>query len=91
MDKRIIRLKELASELHDIANSFAGDKTGTAAAALHGAGGKVLNGVRMLETGITDDDHKDVLREHFKNQIMNKGKSPEEIEALVEMFFKLGA
>ena len=86
MDKRIIRLKELASELHDIANSFAGDKTGTAAAALHGAGGKVLNGIRMLETGITLEDKKEVLREHFKNQLINKNKTAEEIEALVLMF-----
>ena len=86
MDKRLIRLKEIVNELHDIANSFAGDKTGTAAAALHGASGKVLNGVRMLETGITDEDRKDVLREHFKNQLINKNKTPEEIEYLVEMF-----
>ncbi len=91
MDKRLIRLKEIVTELHNIANSFAGEKTGTAAASLHGAGGRVANGIRMLETGITPEDRKDVLREHFKNQIMNQNKSAEEIEALVEMFFKLGA
>lgn len=91
MDKRITRLKEIVTELHNIANSYAGDKTGTAAASLHGAGGRVANGVRMLETGITLEDKKDVLREHFKNQIINKDKSPEEIEALVEYFVKLGA
>lgn len=91
MDKRIERLKEINRELHDIANSFAGNVTGTAAASLHGAGGRVVNVIRMLETGITADDKKDVLREHFKNSIFNKDKSSEEIEELVEHFQCLGA
>lgn len=86
MDIRIERLKKIVDELHDIANSFAGDKTGTAAATLHGATGRIMNGIRMLETGITLEDKKEVLREHFKNQLFNKHKSPEEIEALVLMF-----
>jgi len=89
MDKKIERLKKIAEELHTLANSFAGDVTGTAAAALHGAGSKVLNGVRMLETGITEDDKRDVLREHFKNQLIHKHKTPEEIEQLVELFVNL--
>lgn len=86
MDKRLIRLKEIVTELHDIANSFAGDKTGTAAASLHVSGGRVANGIRMLETGITLEDRKEVLREHFKGQLINMNKTPEEIEYLVEMF-----
>lgn len=88
MDKQhaIVRLTEISDELFTIANSLAGNETGIAAASLHGASGRVNNVVRMLKTGITMDDRKAVLREHFKNQIMNKGKSDAEIEFLVERF-----
>ena len=58
MKSTIDRLKEISDELFTIANSLAGSVTGTAAASLHGAKGQVSNVVRMLETGITDDDKK---------------------------------
>lgn len=89
MNDKIKRLKEISDELFTIANSLAGDETGTAAATLHGASGRVSNVIRMLKTGITDDDKRDVLREHFKNQPFNQNKSAEEIEYMVEMFLHI--
>ena len=89
MKSTINRLKEISDELFTIANSLGGEVTGTAASSLHGASGRVSNVVRMLETGITNDDKKAVLREHFKNQSFNKGKSEADIEHLVELFFNI--
>ncbi len=59
MDNSIKRLNELYSEIFDIANSYAGDETGTVAGTLHNSANKIADAIRMLENGITEeDDHK---------------------------------
>jgi hypothetical protein len=86
MNVKLNRLKEISAELHTLANSLAGDTTGTVAATLHGAVGIINNAARMLETGITAEDKKNVLRRHFKNQVGNEKMTDAEIEELVELF-----
>ena len=68
MDKRIERLEAMRDEIGDIANTFAGDVTGTAAAELHGAAGRISNAVRMLTEGITLDDKVTLAEEWCDKQ-----------------------
>jgi hypothetical protein len=52
----LARLEEISQELHDIANSYAGEETGTEATLLHLASGNIqrvinsLNGERIINT-----------------------------------------
>jgi hypothetical protein len=85
------RLKEISNELFTMANCLAGDTTGIAAASLHGVVGRLTNVARMITSGITLDDRKQVIREHLKNRTFNRNKSEAEIEQLVEMFVKMDA
>ena len=57
MDKRLERINEIRDELFDMANSFAGDKTGAVAVELHGACNKMGRAVQMIERGIIPEDH----------------------------------
>jgi hypothetical protein len=58
IDKRIARLTEIQEELHNIANSYAGDVTGVVAVELHTVACGIFNTLRMLKTGITEEDKK---------------------------------
>jgi hypothetical protein len=72
-DKRITRLNEILNELHDIANSFAGDETGVVAVELHYSSNRIANALRMLEDGITPEDKHKQLVEWLsdKPELMN--------------------
>jgi len=50
MDKRIQRILEIRKELFDIANSYAGDETGTAAIYLHESCNCILSAHEYLLT-----------------------------------------
>lgn len=62
------RLKEIASELHDIANEYAGDETGFIAVELHGVGSKIHQLLEKLNTGITREDKVNQLKEWLRKQ-----------------------
>ena len=68
IDKRIERLEEMQSELFDLANSFAGEQTGTVAAELHESCNRISNSIRMLKEGITPADERKMLGEWFAKQ-----------------------
>lgn len=59
MDK-LQRLKEISQELHDIANSYAGEETGTEATLLHLASGNIKNVINSLN-GEGSIDTREVL------------------------------
>jgi len=61
MKDKIQRLQELRSELFDIANSLAGDKTGTVACELHESANCILRSIKMLENGVTPEDNYRVM------------------------------
>ena len=63
MNNSVERLTELRNEIFDIANSYAGDKTGTVAGTLHGAANKIAESIRMLEEGITEADEQKLMTE----------------------------
>jgi hypothetical protein len=69
MDARLQRLKEIQSELHDVANTFAGPTTGTIAGTLHQAGIEVGHAIRMLETGISKEDREKLADRFLINQL----------------------
>lgn len=71
MDKGIRRLKRLSKLLHNIANSYAGDKTGVVAARLHGVSGGISDCIRMLEEGITDVDRMSLMQDWLKDKPMS--------------------
>ena len=54
---RIDRMMELRSELFDLANSFAGEETGTAATILHEACNNILRAKSWLEGDLTVFDY----------------------------------
>lgn len=66
-ETRLTRLEAIASEIQDLANSFAGDVTCTAAAELHVAANKVHNAMRMIRTGSTPEDETKMWAEWFLN------------------------
>jgi hypothetical protein len=47
----INRLDDIMNELHDIANSYAGEKTGTEASLLHLASGNIQTVLESLNSG----------------------------------------
>jgi hypothetical protein len=67
-DNRQERLEAISDELTNIANSYAGEATGTAACELHGAAGRVWNAVRMLKDGITLEDKVKLAEEWCDKQ-----------------------
>lgn len=67
MDKRLERINEIRDELFDMANSFAGDKTGAVAVELHGACNKMGRAVQMIEDGIKPEDNARQVKEWFEN------------------------
>lgn len=68
IDKRVEQLTKLRSELFDLANSFAGDETGTVASELHESCNRITNSLRMLKEGITPADERKLLGEWLANQ-----------------------
>lgn len=68
IDKRLDRLKEIRSELFDIANSYGGDVTGCVAGNLHNASNRVSQCIRMLETGISPEDERNIMAEWLAKQ-----------------------
>jgi hypothetical protein len=68
MDKRLARLKELSSEIGDIANSFAGNVTGAIAFELHSANNRMFNAIKMLENGIPKGTDERQMAEWFASQ-----------------------
>lgn len=68
IDQRVKRLQEISDELHGIANSFAGDKTGVVAARLHGASGQISDCLRMLESGINSSDKLNLMEDWLSKQ-----------------------
>ncbi len=68
IDKRIERLEVLRDEIFDLANSFAGDKTGVVAGELHEASNRITKSVRMLNEGIKPEDERQQLAEWFAKQ-----------------------
>jgi hypothetical protein len=67
MDKRLARIKEIRDELFDMANSFAGDKTGTVAVELHSVCNKMGRDIQMIENGIKPEDNTRQVTEWFAN------------------------
>lgn len=65
MDKRIKRLEQIENEIHDIANSYAGDLTGPVAVELHRAGGYLHEAIDMAIRGPTKEDKRRQLTEWF--------------------------
>ena len=63
MDIRIEKLNEIHHELFELANSYAGDTTGTVAGNLHNAADRVADCIRMLEEGITTEDSAKLMTE----------------------------
>jgi len=88
MNPKLARLKEIHDELFTTANSLAGNETGCVAVEIHRAHGVLNNAIRMLETGVTLEDEKNMMRTHLKGQLFNANKSDEEIEYLVELLTK---
>lgn len=68
IDQREKRLQEISNELHDIANSYAGDETGIVAVRLHGASGQISDCLRMLESGINSSDKLSVIQDWLSKQ-----------------------
>lgn len=68
IDKRIVRLQEIETELHDLANSFAGKETGVVAARLHGVGGGISDCLRMLEDGVNSADRLSLAEDWLAKQ-----------------------
>ena len=62
------RLEAIRDELFEIANSYAGDKTGNVAVELHSASHRITNAMRMLTDGITLDDKVKQAEEWCNNQ-----------------------
>ena len=85
MNPKLKRLQEIHDELFTLANSLAGDETGCVAVTIHRSHGILNNAIRMLTTGITLEDEKEMFREHLKGQLFNRNKSEAEIEYMVEM------
>jgi hypothetical protein len=48
-EDKVKRLKEIKSELHDLANSFAGDETGTTAVYLHESANIIRTALKVLD------------------------------------------
>lgn len=67
-DARLARIIELRSEIGDIANSFAGDKTGPIAFELHSACNRMFAAMEMLENGIPKGAHQRQMTEWFASQ-----------------------
>ena len=88
MKDRIERLKKISDELFTLANSFAGEKTGTAAGEIHKSCGTLSNAVRMLENGITLEDKRKQMLDWLREKSWNKGRSDAELQAMVNMVEK---
>lgn len=86
MNKRIKRLKAISEELFTMANSFAGNNTGTAAVELHRVTNTLNNAIRILTEGPTTDDKKSQIREHLRQSPCNRGSTNEELERMVDMW-----
>jgi hypothetical protein len=70
MKQRLERLEELRLELGDIANTFAGNKTGCAAFELHDASGRINEAIRMITEGSTIEDSDRQIAEWCDKQVM---------------------
>lgn len=83
MDTRIKRIKELRSELFDLANSFAMEGKGQAAVELHGSCNCILRAAAILSEGETaEDDERQIRSWLAKNQIPG-GMSTQAEERLI--------
>lgn len=62
---KLNKLKEISEELHNIANSYAGDETGLEATLLHLAGGNISTVIDSLE-GVESIDAFHVVERYMK-------------------------
>jgi hypothetical protein len=62
---KLDRLKEISQELHDIANSYAGDETGLEATLLHLAGGNIQTVTDSLD-GVGGINSFEVAQRYMK-------------------------
>jgi hypothetical protein len=65
MDERIMRLRDIETKLHNIANSYSGDLTGPVAVELHRAAGYLHEAIDMAVRGPTKEDKRRQLTEWF--------------------------
>lgn len=82
---KLKRLQELSDELFMLANELGGDETGTVAVEVHRANSVLNNAMRMLKTGVTEEDERNMFRQHLRSQTFNAGKTDAEIEQLVNL------
>lgn len=85
MNPKLKRLEEISDELFTLANEFGGNVTGTVAVEIHRANSVLHNAMRMLKTGVTEEDERNMFRQHLRSQTFNAGKTDAEIEQLVNL------
>lgn len=72
----------MQDELHDIANSFAGKKTGVVAARLHQVGAGIDECLRMLEDGVNSVDKLSLAEDWLARQ-HTQFMSPDELAKIL--------